>query len=227
MKLLKNEWLQWLILAAPLAAAALLWDRLPALLPIHWNIHGRIDGYAGKRFVVLVFPCLNLALAVLLALLPRWDRRCREYDAETKASIAGVFKVCRLGMSAFFSAMAVAIFLAGLKYHFDMGRFLVAGAGLLFAVMGNSMAKLRPNSFAGFRTPWTFASRTVWMKTHRLGGWLMVGCGLALFVESLLLPFQWCLFTGVLPMVVLVGIVPMAYSYFSLQAEKKTSPAAH
>jgi hypothetical protein len=32
---------------------------------------------------------------------------------------------------------------------------------------------------------------------------------------------------GVLPMIILVGIVPAAYSYFSFQAEKKASNGAH
>ncbi len=62
--------------------------------------------------------------------------------------------------------------------------------------MGNSMGKLRPNWFAGFRTPWSLESRTVWIKTHRLGGRLMVGCGLGIFVESLFLPARLCLLAG-------------------------------
>jgi uncharacterized membrane protein len=227
MKLLKNEWLQLLILTAPFCAAALLWDKLPDRMPFHWNIRGEIDGYAGKTIGALLLPVINVVVFALLAFLPRLDPKCRSYDAETKASIAGVFKVCRLAASSFLSALTIAILLVSLQFHFDLTRFAVGGAGLLTAVMGNSMTKLRPNWFGGFRTPWSLKSRTVWMKTHRLGGRLMVGCGLGMFVESLFLPAWLCLLAGGVPMIILVGIVPVVYSYFSYRAEKKNSEMVH
>jgi len=219
--MLKNEWPQLLILAAPFIAAALLWHKLPDRLPIHWNYRGEVDGYAGRTFGALFLPLINVALTVLIAFLPRLDPKCRNYDADTKASIAGVFKVCRLAMSVFLSTLCIAIFAAGLNFHFDLARFIVGGLGLTLAVMGNSMTKLRPNWFAGFRTPWSLESRTVWTKTHRLGGRLMVLCGLAMFGESLFLSPLGCFLGGVLPMIILVGIVPAAYSFFSYRAEKR------
>lgn len=223
MKLLKNEWLQILILAAPFCAAAILWDQLPERMPSHWNIRGEIDGYAGKKFGVLFLPILNVIVILLCLVLPRLDPKSRNYDIETKASIAGVFKVCRLAISLFFSAVVIATYFVALHYPLDLTRLLAGGLGLMLAVMGNSMTKLRPNSFAGFRTPWSLGSRTVWLRTHRLGGRLMVGCGLALFLESLFLPAWLYFLAGVLPLILLVGVVPAAYSYFSFKAEQKAS----
>lgn len=227
MKFLKREWLQLLILVAPFCVAALLWDRLPDRLPIHWNFRGEIDGYAGKKFAALFFPILNLALVVLIGFLPRLDPKCRNYDVETQASIAGVFRIFRLAFSLFFSSLPLAIFAVALGFHLDMTRFLAGGLGVMIAVMGNSMGKLRPNWFAGFRTPWTLELRVVWMKTHRLGGRLMVASGACLFAESLFLPTRLCFLVGLLPLVILVGIVPAVYSYFSYQAEKKFSETVH
>ena len=80
MRLLKREWPQLLILALPFCAAALLWDKLPDRLPIHWNIRGEIDGYAGKTFGTLFSPALNVFVAALAAVLPRLDPKCRSYD---------------------------------------------------------------------------------------------------------------------------------------------------
>jgi uncharacterized membrane protein len=207
MKLLKNEWLQLLILAVPFCVAAMLWNKLPDQMPIHWNIRGEIDGYAGKTLGALSLPILNVGIVALLAFLPRLDPKCRNYDAETKASIAGVFKVCRLACSLFLSVLTIAIFLVSLRFQFDIARFILGGAGLLIVTMGNSMTKLRPNWFAGFRTPWSLESRTVWIKTHRLGGRLMVVCGLGMFVESLFLPAWLCLLAGGVPMLVLVSCI--------------------
>jgi uncharacterized membrane protein len=219
--LLRNEWLQLLILAIPFCVAAFWWPQLPARLPIHWNFRGEIDGYAGKIFGALFLPVINVVLVLLITLLPRFDPKFPNYDVATQASITGVYRVCRLAISVFLAALTVAILLFALQFHFDLTRLLAGGMGLLFAVIGNSMTKLRPNWFAGFRTPWSLESRSVWIKTHRLGGWLMVGCGLGLFVESLFFSAKLCFLAGVLPLIILVGIVPAAYSYFCYRAEKK------
>lgn len=51
--------------------------------------------------------------------------------------------------------------------------------GGLLVVVGNLQGKVRPNWFAGIKTPWTLTSRLSWIKTRRLGGWLLVVMGLA------------------------------------------------
>jgi len=227
LNLLKREWLQLLILAAPFCAAVLLWDKLPGRVPIHWNIHGKVDGYAGKAFGVLFLPAINLALTALLAVLPRLDPKCRNYDDETQASVGQVFRLCRLAMSLFMTVLVFVILAFALHYQVDVTRVVVGGLGILLAVMGNSMGKLRPNYFAGFRTPWTLESRTVWLKTHRLGGRLMIVYGAGLLVESFLLTPLQCMIAGVFPLIVLVGVVPAVYSYFLHRAEVKDAAAGH
>ena len=96
-------------------------------------------------------------------------------------------------VSLFVSAVAVAMYSVALGSPLDLMRFLTGGLGVMFAVLGNSMGKLRPNYFAGFRTPWTLQSRTVWIKTHRLGGRLLVGGGILILIESRLVPSSLCL----------------------------------
>jgi len=220
---LKSEWLQLLILAAPFCAAALLWDKLPERLPIHWNYRGEIDGYAGKAFGTLFLPAVSVVLAGLLGFLPRLDPKCRNYDAETKASVAGVFRTCRLAMSLFLTMLSLATLAVALQVPVNISRLVVGGLGGLLMVMGNSMGRLRPNYFAGFRTPWSLESRTVWLKTHRLGGWLMLGCGVLLLLECPWLPVPVLVFAALIPVVVFVGIVPAAYSYFCYRAEMRAA----
>ena len=219
--LLKNEWLQLLILAAPFCAAALLWHKLPDRMPIHWNFRGEVDGYAGKNFGASFLPALNVVLVVLIHFLQRLDPKCRNYDAETKASIAGVFKVCRLAISLFFSALTIAIFLVALQHQFDIARFIAGGMGLMLAVMGNSMTKLRPNWFAGFRTPWSLEI------AHRLDQNAPSGrtpdgrLRLGMFIESLFLPAGCASSRASLPTIILVAIVPAALFLFQPPGGKK------
>src|SRR2546427_7244662 len=58
----------------------------------------------------------------------------------------------------------------GLGCPVAMSRLMPVGVGLLFIVLGNSLARVQPTWFVGIRTPWTLSSDTVWRKTHRTGG---------------------------------------------------------
>jgi len=69
--------------------------------------------------------------------------------------------------------------------NIDLARALYVALGLLFLLLGNVMAKLRPNYFAGIRTPWTLASARSWTATHRVGGRAFVGFGLGFLLMAL------------------------------------------
>ena len=223
MKLLKNEWLQVLILAAPFCAVALLWDKIPAQIPIHWNIHGQIDGHSGKIFGTLFMPVLNIFIAALLAVVPFLDPKIKKYDEETKANSIRVIKNLRLVVTLFNACFAFAILAFALHYRFDMNRFAFGALGLLFILMGNFMGKLRPNYFAGIRTPWTLESKIVWLKTHRLGGRVMVAGGICMLFASFLLPAQGSFLLFVLPFTLVIVLIPTIYSYVCYRAEKNVS----
>jgi uncharacterized membrane protein len=222
MKFLKNEWLQALILAAPFCAAALLWDKLPAQVPIHWNARGQIDNHAGKALGILLMPVINIFVAALLASLALLDPKIKKSDPEIRSNSLRVIKIVRLVITLFNTCIAFALIAFALHYRFDMSRFIYIGLGLLFAVLGNFMGKLRPNYFAGIRTPWTLESPTVWLKTHRLGGRMMVAGGFCMAAAAFLLPPRLYLFWLMLPTVILM--VPAAYSYFCYRHEHRPNP---
>lgn len=66
---------------------------------------------------------------------------------------------------------------AALGIGSDPARIMTAGTGLFMAVVGNYLGKLRRGRWVGIRTPWTLADDEVWLRTHRLGGWLLVPTG--------------------------------------------------
>ena len=107
MKILKKEWLQILILAVPFCAVALLWDKLPAQMPMQWDGNSHPVYYGPKVLAALLLPCANLALAVLLMVFPRIDPRFSGYDEETKASLWRTFSIVRRTFTLFLSIVAV------------------------------------------------------------------------------------------------------------------------
>ncbi|MEX2032364.1 MAG: SdpI family protein, partial [Dehalococcoidia bacterium] len=66
--------------------------------------------------------------------------------------------------------------------------------GALFLLLGNVMAKIRPNYFAGIRTPWTLASTKSWTATHRRGGWVFMAAGVG-FLLMAVVREPWFLWT--------------------------------
>ena len=205
---------------------ALLWDKLPERIPIHWNIHGQIDGYAGRAFGTLFMPVLNIFLALLLAIMPSRDPRVRKYDADARSSTMRVMKTVRLVVTLFNAGVAFAILAVALHYPFNMNRFIGVAMALLYIALGNFMGKLRPNYFAGFRTPWTLESRTVWIKTHQLGGRVMVAGGMVMLAAAFLVSSEQSFLWFLLPVTLAVPIIPCVYSYIYYRAEKNQNTAA-
>jgi len=213
MKIQKREWLQILILAAPFCVAAALWNKLPDPMPNHWGINGQVDGYASKPVAALLLPCITLAFTALMLVLPRIDPKFARYDEETKASLRRTFAAMRLAVTLYLSFLALVVVVTPLYPAIRIPTVIGSGAGLLLMVLGNLMTKLRPNWFFGIRTRWTLESRDIWIKTHRLGGRLMMAGGVCILIFGLLLPMKLFVICVLLPAAAVMSIVPIVYSY--------------
>lgn len=222
MKKIKLDWLQVLILALPFCGVVLLWDKLPARLPSHWNLHGEVDGYASKGFGTLFLPILNVAVAALIAAICPVDPRVRKQDPETKASSLRTFRAVRLIFSTFLSGLCLALLWIAMGLPLEAPRAIGVGVSIMFLGLGNLMGKLRPNYFVGIRTPWTLESREVWLKTHRLGGKLMVAASLLLLMGCLILPTPIYLWLYA-PMILLMGLTPIIYSFVLYRRQQETT----
>lgn len=208
--------MQLLILAVPFCAVALLWDKLPEKMPIHWNVRGQVDGYSGKAFGAFFVPVVNLGMAALLSVLALIDPRLRQQTGDVKSSVGRIARILRLVVTGFLSFTSLATLGASIglfKNGVQFSYAIYVGVSLLFIVLGNFMTKLRPNYFMGIRTPWTLASNDVWAKTHRLGGPLMVGGGFLMLLLLLVVPLEKFPFLVVLPVVIGMTVITSVYSY--------------
>ena len=161
--------------------AVWLYPRLPAEVPTHWDLQGRVNGTM-SRFWGAAMPALEiLGLAVLTWLLPVISPRRFEIKP-----FAQVFVLVMLAVQAFMLVIGVATLLSAVGYPVAMPEVAMLSAGALFLILGNYMGKLRKNFFMGIRTPWTLASDAVWERTHRLGGWLFMLAGVVMIVATLL-----------------------------------------
>jgi uncharacterized membrane protein len=200
----KKHFLWWSapMLLLVLAVTALAWPGLPAVIPIHWDAAGQVNGY-GPRATIFLQPAIMGVLVLLWPQLP--------------AASPGKFKVEGFSATWWFSGMVVVGLLAYIQgvlltvlAHgtLDIGRALLGGIGMAVVLLGNVLGKVKRNFWLGVRTPWTLASDRVWYATHRLAGKTMVAGGLVALAAALLdLPFD--LGIGA---VVIGALAPAAFS---------------
>jgi uncharacterized membrane protein len=122
---------------------------------------------------------------------------------------------------AFFAALQGLMLAAAFEPALDVGRWIIAGAYLLFALLGNVLGKVQRNFWVGVRTPWTLASETVWTRTHRVAAWLFVGGGLAGFVATLAGVSGLWLFVGLIAVIALGPILYSLVLYKRLERQGK------
>ena len=180
------------------------YGRVPPIMPSHWDVAGRVNGYVPRFWGVAMMPLIMAFTWSLLPILPRISPR----QFSLGESI-GTFNLVVVGILAVFLALHVVILQAATGASIRIQTVVPALVGVLLIFIGNYMSKLRKNFFIGVRTPWTLASDEVWSRTHRLAGWAFALGGIALIVEGIagLNPL---VFAGIIALVV---VLPIVYSY--------------
>jgi uncharacterized membrane protein len=215
----RQEIAHWGILGVMWLLAAVTWASAPEQIPVHWNIEGQVDRYGGKVEGLLFMPMLALAVYLLLLFLPRLDPARANY-----AKFAGAYAAIRLGILVVLVGVYGVIHLWIRGNRIDVGLAVSALVGAVLVLVGSLMGRLRPNWFVGIRTPWTMSSITVWEKTHRLGGWVFIAMGLAIFCFGLWRP-AWAL-AGLFVVVIGGSLIPVVYYYLVWRnaPDKATGP---
>jgi len=196
----------WVLPAGYLAS---VYNALPAIVPVHYGINGKVDRYGDKsEMIILAGILLFTALLVylLLKFLPAIDPKKQVKVGEE------TFRKIGFAVVLFLSALNIAIIFATVHHGFAIDKLILPLAGLFFAFMGNVMNSIKPNYFAGIRTPWTLESEDNWRTTHRLAGRLWFVGGIVVTIATLLLPATLATIVFIGSIAVLT-LVPVTYSY--------------
>ena len=199
-----NIILSCIILVAPMIFGMIVWNKLPESMPIHWGVHGEVNGWSSKPFAVFVFPLLILAIHGVCIFASRKDFRNKKQSPKVMGL---VLWICPL-----LSVMA-----NSLTYAVALGKeinvlFVVSlTMGALFVIIGNYLPKCKQNRMVGIRIIWTLKNEANWNATHRFAGKVWVIGGLLLMASSLL-PYSILPWTMITLLVVFIGL-PVLYSY--------------
>jgi uncharacterized membrane protein len=177
----KKRFLWWSIpvLVLLLAATALVFRDLPAIVPTHWNAAGQADGH-GPRATVFLQPAIVALLVLLWPCLPSVSPD--KFRVEGFSGTWWFSGLVVVGLLAYIQGVLLMVLAHGAV---DIGRALFGGIGVALVLLGNVLGKVKRNFWLGVRTPWTLASDRVWYATHRLAGKTMVAGGLAVLAATL------------------------------------------
>ncbi len=204
--------------------AIALWTglRLPAdaLLPVHWNITGTADRFAGKWEALLMLPGIAAGVSLLFYFLPVLEPKRRGLERSQ-----GLYLASWLGTLFVLCLSYVAIVGVAVGHPVAMLQLITAGLGVLFLLIGNQLGKSRPMFMVGIRTPWTLASEEVWIRTHRLGGWLMVGAGFVLLALCVTGAPDIIIGSALAGSIAVIALVPVLHSFLLWRRLRGSQPS--
>ena len=194
----------WILALLPLLPSAAAYPFFPDIIPAHYNLAGEVDRY-GSKAELFILPAMVLVLAPVFWGLTGLARRSVGAETlppeERKSRNEKVIAVTRIALLAVFNALNFVMLASAWtdaragtgEMSWDIYRILAAVLAVMDIVLGNFLPKCRPNSVMGVRTPWTLESAEVWYRTHRMGGFWMVGSGVLSLILCLFLPGIWAL----------------------------------
>ena len=216
-----NRYLKWLlipVLAIPGIYLALVWNRLPEKVAMHFDLSGNPDRFGNKQELVgtvAILAGVSLLVYFLLTNIYRIDPK--KYAAENKDRLQRI----AFAVIVFLSAIVCIIIYSAVQGNIRFSTGIIFSiTGLLFAVIGNYLPNLKPNYFAGLRLPWTLENEDNWRRTHALAGKLWFAGGLFLALACLLLPSlaATAVFFSV---TIAITLIPIIYSYRLYRESKK------
>ena len=203
---LKKEWYMIILLLAPFVASLILWNKMPDIVPIHFNAAGEADDFGPKWINAFLLPGIAFATYLFLLIIPAIDPKKRIEN--TQKPIAAI----RIVISLFLIGVYALVMMKSFDLEADIGQFVLVSTGILIAITGNYMNSIKPNYFIGIRTPWTLEDPEVWKKTHRFASKLWIVGGLLMTVSAFIPFLKGSLFV-IIGAIVVLAVIPLIYSY--------------
>ena len=207
-----------LVILLPYLYLAKIYNTLPAIVPTHFGANGQANDYSNKSSLwvgISIIAGVSILVYLLLRFLPNIDpKKKAKYSAAVfnKIAVAVVLLMCLMNCFVIHSAKTGT---------FSLGGFFPVIFGIFFAFMGNIMHSIKPNYFAGIRTPWTLESEETWRKTHQFGGKLWFIGGIILAITGFMIPQKIEIYF-LIGIILIISVWPIIFSYrYFKSIEKK------
>ena len=193
----------------PIVLAAFIYEKLPSQIPVHFDNAGNPDNYLPKSVAAfglpVIFTVLNWYTHFRINHDPRVDNAAIIFRQVAKWLVPILSIICI--PTSMFIAMGAEI---------PINMISSAMVGVIIMISGNYLPKSRQNYTVGIKLPWTLDSDVIWNKTHHFAGFLWVVGGGIITLGSFISAYFMTI-----PIVIMLVLVPLAYSYYAYKAVKR------
>jgi uncharacterized membrane protein len=153
------------------------------LMPVHFNVRGEADDWAGRETVGGLILALGLATLALSGGLGHFARKAGDPVRSRALRFAQLVTLISLTGASLFAA---AVSLSGAT---SIGTLApMVAISVLMMATGAFLGRVGPNPVVGVRTPWAFKSKLAWERSNRLAGRLLFLIGLFGLVSAPFMP---------------------------------------
>ncbi len=205
------------ITVLPFIYLLIIYNQLPDQVATHFGSDGKADTISNKSTLWLgmsVTGSIGIFTYFLLRFLPRIDPK------KTAKYSAGVFNKIAIAVALLLVCINFFIINAAQTGEFKFIKTMPVLLGVFFIFMGNLLHSIKPNYFAGIRTPWTLESEETWRKTHQLGGKIWFAGGFIIVITGLAIPSPINTYVMV-GLLFTMAIIPIVFSYVYYKSIQK------
>lgn len=207
-----RKWYPLFLVAIAAIASIIVYPKLPARVPTHFDIRGNPNGFGPRWVPTVIFPVMILALWGIMRGLPKIDPRRANY-----ARMQDTYDLLVNLTLTMVTALHLLALAGAMGTNVPFVRLIPAVVGVSLIAIGNLLPRAKPNWWFGIRTPWTLSNDRVWERTHRVGGYVMTAIGV-LAIVSAFFGSEVALITFVVVAgAMILGLI--AYSYFAWKQE--------
>lgn len=185
----------------PVILGAVLYHRLPDMVATHWGFNNQPNGWSPKWVACFGIPAFMAAINLIVGI-------ATEGENKLNGTSKTVINICRWIVPVLSIIMVPMMLFAEMGVEMDVEKIVCTILGVLFVVLGNYLPKCRQNYYVGIKLPWTLSSEENWNKTHRLGGFVWMICGVIMLISTWA-GISWMTVVVLFAMI----IIPSVYSY--------------
>jgi uncharacterized membrane protein len=194
-------------LVIPFIFLALIWNRLPEIIPTHFGINGKAD-HTGSKYsligMVAFIMVIGFGVGMLIKFAPKIDPRKAGGISESR-----LYRM-RMLFSLFISAIGCIMIYTCANNDISYITYIPVAMCVLLSGIGNYMNNIKQNSVMGFRTRKTLSNEEVWRKTHHFTSKLWFYSGLVMVPVFLMTPFHYMAF-AIIPYLLVIFVIPFVY----------------
>ena len=165
-----------LLCLLPIIIGVSVYEKLPAEIPIHWNINNEPDSVANKSFFVFGFPVIMMGLQIFCCII-------NDINSSKKGRIPKFERVLKAIFPVLTIILYITTILWALGTELDIRRIACLLVGIIIILIGNYMPKIRYEDNKKLQKSLFLRTADVWNKVKRPFGYFYILAGILMIIS--------------------------------------------